>query len=275
MTEVSPNPEELELIPGSPEYEEAMRDAFDKQLGTQSETEDAPEDSSDDKGELPDWVPEKFRKAADPFKAMADAYAELERKASQPKPAEKTSEAPPAEAPKAAEGEAEKVVEKAGFDFSKLQTEYAENGDLTAETRAALVAAGIGEEMINGYIAGQQAIADQIRASAFDAAGGEEAFQSMTQWASENLSPEEIDAFNDAVSTGDKGKTKLAVQGLRAAYEAAGNAEPKLLHGRAAPASDVYRSTQELTAAMRDPRYKNDPAYQADVRAKLARSNLF
>ena len=37
---------------------------------------------------------------------------------------------------------------------------------------------------------------------------------------------------------------------------------------------DLYRSQAELVRAMSDPRYDNDPAYRADVIAKLEQSDL-
>ena len=37
---------------------------------------------------------------------------------------------------------------------------------------------------------------------------------------------------------------------------------------------DVFRSQQELVAAMNDRRYDNDPAYRQDVIEKLDRSDL-
>ncbi|MDQ2651568.1 MAG: hypothetical protein M3Z20_00875 [Chloroflexota bacterium] len=37
-----------------------------------------------------------------------------------------------------------------------------------------------------------------------------------------------------------------------------------------APQPAAFRSTAELTAAMRDPRYKNDPAYRDEVAQRLA-----
>ena len=36
--------------------------------------------------------------------------------------------------------------------------------------------------------------------------------------------------------------------------------------------TDVFRSQQEVVAAMGDRRYDNDPAYRRDVMEKLARS---
>ena len=49
-----------------------------------------------------------------------------------------------------------------------------------------------------------------------------------------------------------------------------------MVTGKTAPnnSGDVFRSQQELVAAMNDPRYDRDPAYRQDVIEKLDRSNL-
>lgn len=52
--------------------------------------------------------------------------------------------------------------------------------------------------------------------------------------------------------------------------------EPRLVKGVATgDATAVFRSTAELVSAMKDPKYKNDPAYRQDVIDKLGRSSIF
>lgn len=262
MTEVSPT--EQELTPGTPEYDEAMVAAFDEQLEappTEVE-EEAPEDTQ----ELPDYIPEKFRNAEDPYKAMAEAYAELERKASAPKD---TPTDNPAET-------AQEAVEAAGLDWDALTGEYQEAGELSEATFEALSKAGIPRALVEGYIAGQEALANQLRTSVFEAVGGEDTYTEMVTWAGQNLTAAEITAFNDAADSGDLGRLMFAVRGLKAAYAEANGSEPRLTLGNvSAPSADVFRSPAEVTAAMRDPRYKTDIAYQKDVHARLGRSSIF
>ena len=48
-----------------------------------------------------------------------------------------------------------------------------------------------------------------------------------------------------------------------------------MLTGTAPKSSgSVFRSQQEMVAAMSDPRYENDPAYRQDILEKLERSDL-
>ena len=63
--------------------------------------------------------------------------------------------------------------------------------------------------------------------------------------------------------------------GLKAKFEAVNGSEPKLVQGKATPIGvDGYESWQQVTAAMKDPRYAVDPAYQNMVKNKLAKSEI-
>jgi hypothetical protein len=69
---------------------------------------------------------------------------------------------------------------------------------------------------------------------------------------------------------------KMAVSGLHARYSTTEGREPKLIGGRAPKGNtDKFESTAQLVAAMSDPRYSNDPAYQRKVQDKLGRSSIF
>ena len=105
-------------------------------------------------------------------------------------------------------------------------------------------------------------------------AGGEQSYNNMVEWASTNLNSQAVEAFDSIVNTGSIEAIKLAVNGLKAQYENANGYEGTMVTGKApAQAKDVYRSQQELVAAMSDRRYDNDPAYRQDVIAKLERSD--
>tara|TARA_B100000029_G_scaffold1923_1_gene2357 strand:- start:20 stop:796 length:777 start_codon:yes stop_codon:yes gene_type:complete len=109
----------------------------------------------------------------------------------------------------------------------------------------------------------------------YNSAGGEKAYETMVKWAGENLAEKKLDAFNSIVNQGDATAIQIAVAGLKSEYENAVGYEGRMLSGKAARSSgDVFRSQAELVAAMNDPRYEKDPAYQQDVYDKLERSNV-
>ena len=64
------------------------------------------------------------------------------------------------------------------------------------------------------------------------------------------------------------------MSGLKAQYQESNGYEGKMYSGKAPiETKDVFRSQQELVAAMSDRRYDNDPAYRQDVVEKLQRSD--
>ena len=82
-------------------------------------------------------------------------------------------------------------------------------------------------------------------------------------------------AYDTAVNSKDIETAKLAVVGLKAKFEKANGNEPNLVEGKATVSGqDGYKSWAEVTAAMSDDRYTKDPAYQALVQDKLAKSEL-
>ena len=109
-------------------------------------------------------------------------------------------------------------------------------------------------------------------------AGGEESYQNLIGWASENLDQQYIDAFDSVVDTANAPAIQLMVAGLMATYAENNGYEGRMLTGRAA--QDVgsvqpFRSQAEVVQAMSDPRYDNDPAYRQDIMQRLEISNTF
>ena len=109
----------------------------------------------------------------------------------------------------------------------------------------------------------------------YEMVGGEQAYQSMLEWASQSLSKEEIEMYDSVMGDGNANSIFFAVQALANKYFDNVGSEGQLLTGRGAAESNaVFRSQSELVQAMNDPRYDNDPAYRSDVMAKLENSDL-
>ena len=163
---------------------------------------------------------------------------------------------------------------------------YANGNKLTPETLQKFSSMS-SQDLINAYMEVQQMpeYQQQQKASADiseaqvnqikNAAGGEAAYSNIINWAKSNLEAEQINAFDDVVNTGSVQAINLAVAGLKAQYDNANGVEGRMVTGKAPTNSgDVFRSQQELVAAMNDVRYDRDPAYRQDVIEKLDRSNL-
>lgn len=221
----------------------------------------------------PEHVPEKFWDAAKGqlnTEALLKAHAELESKVGKP------AEAPP-EGQTPEQKAAEDAVKAAKLDMGTLQQEFDTNGALSDGSYAALEAAGITKEVVNAYIAGQQALVDQHAAQGFALVGGQESYAKMVQWAATNMSAAEQDAFNTSV-VGTPAQMSQAILGLKSRYEGSMGRDPVLLAGQqgGTPASEApFASRAQVTEAMNDPRYKKDPAYRAMVERRIGLMDNF
>jgi len=171
--------------------------------------------------------------------------------------------------------DAANALQSRGLDFNAFSAEYESNGGLSEASYQKLAEAGIPKEVVDSYIAGQEAQANLMVTEVHQAVGGYDSYAQMIQWAAQNLSHSEIDAYNAVASTGDINVAKLAAEGLYRRYtEAVGTNRP-MINGSTSPVStDVFQSTFQVTEAMRDPRYRNDPAYRRSVAEKIARSSI-
>ena len=108
-----------------------------------------------------------------------------------------------------------------------------------------------------------------------DSIGGQENFEAVQGWARDSLSKDELEAYNREVNSGDYYRARNALQSLYFAYQENNGFEPDLIGGKlSGNSTDVFRSTQEVMAAMNDPRYLQDTAYTQDVQEKLYRSDV-
>jgi hypothetical protein len=207
----------------------------------------------------PGWLPEKFKSPED----LAQAYSELESRFTQANQSQ---------------DEFQKAVQATNLtvdDLTPMSREFAETGELSEKSYRALEGKGIPRELVDAYVEGQRALADSQINSVFSAVGGQESYNKMTSWAAENLSPDEIAAFDSLIESGNQASVMMAVRGLHARYSAAAGSPRLIQGGMAASGTTAYRSLAELTAAMRDPRYKSDPAYRKDVEERLRISDVF
>jgi hypothetical protein len=108
-----------------------------------------------------------------------------------------------------------------------------------------------------------------------DAVGGDEAYSELVSWASDNLSEQEVEAYDHVMGLDNPYAAFFAVKALNMAYQNANGYEGQMLTGKAAAnTNNQFRSQAEVIEAMSDPRYDNDPAYRNDIFEKLDRSNL-
>jgi hypothetical protein len=106
-------------------------------------------------------------------------------------------------------------------------------------------------------------------------AGGKEGYDTMIEWAQQNLQEQEIKMYDTVMDRGDPLACFFAVQALKNRFDDASGVDGEMLTGKApVNKGDNFRSQAEVVRAMNDPKYENDPAYRQDVYNKLERSNL-
>ena len=120
----------------------------------------------------------------------------------------------------------------------------------------------------------QAAIQESTQQELMGIAGGQQAYGEMVQWAAQNLDPQEVEAFNTVTNSGNVPAIKFAVEALTNRYKAAEGYEAPLVSGKSPKntGAQPYRSHAELARDISNPKYNSDPAFRADVEARLARS---
>jgi hypothetical protein len=193
--------------------------------------------------ERPSWLPEKFESAEE----MAKSYAELEKVYS-----EKKEEAPV---------EQKEAEEATGISLDPYYKEYADTGVLSDKSYTDLQVKGLSKELIDNYISGQKALADNQLSQIYNIAGTQENYNEMVKWAGENLPATEVHTFI------------MAASGLKARYDNSVGVAPNLVKGGISTTTNAFQSTAEIIAAINDPRYQVDTAYRKGVEDKIKRSN--
>lgn len=201
---------------------------------------------------------------------LEKAYEHLQSKIGKPEESTEEPEVPDV-TPEAPKEEAEQLVATKGIDYSALESEWQDKGSLSEDTYKQLEDAGIPQNMVDAYIAGQEALTQSAIKSMHSIAGGEAEYNDMIEWAQDSLSESEIGAFNSSLT--DNAKTEFAIQGLAARYRA--EKGPSLIRGSSSPSSSAgFSSKAEMTQAMSNPQYARDPAFRADVQRKVALSSF-
>jgi hypothetical protein len=118
-----------------------------------------------------------------------------------------------------------------------------------------------------------------LHGSIITEAGGEDRYARLSDWIGRNVDRSRIDAYNAALATADKQSATTMLKAFQFDYLAANGYEPQLAGGSFNTSNATpFQSEQQVVAAMSDPRYQGpnaDPAYVAEVEARLAVSRVF
>lgn len=223
-------------------------------------------------------------------KAALDAQGKAALNAAPDQEAEKAAEDDKTAADAAAAAEAEKAKEGEGDGdadadadvarFAPYTQEYEESGELSAESVTKAAAEfGVSEDVVRTYVAGlgsgNDAEAVQLQTDTnrlHEAFGGPKAYDAFIEWAEDGgVSSTEQTIYNALLDSNVDGALAYA-EGLKEKFEASGNAPRREITrapGAAAMPTEGFKSVAAMKAAMSDSRYAKDPAYRAEVEAKV------
>lgn len=176
------------------------------------------------------------------------------------------------------------LFEENNVDPFKISKHFHENnGTITDEMYAELESTGLPRSLIDSYLTGRATEQEYNAADPYDEivgiAGGEKQYKEMLMWMDKTLPTEEKQSYNNIVDGEGSTVTQvsLAVQNMYNKYKASKGIEPELMSGKSSntPSTNTFRSNAEVVAAMRDPRYKKDIAFQHEVQRRLQNSDVF
>ena len=159
--------------------------------------------------------------------------------------------------------------------FQTAEQEFNETGQLSDTTLTSLEKSGLPKQYVDNYLKGLEALADQFQNKAYSITKGEEQYKAMTDWVANNLTEEEVDAFNRGVASDDT-TALFTIKGMYARYNTESK-EPKLNLGQSPSSNSTgerYESVSQLKEDMKNPLYQKDPAFRQRVELKLSRSNI-
>jgi hypothetical protein len=206
-------------------------------------------------------------------------------KAAQKKPAEGDADPAPEGTPEPVtvtpetEAAASDAVSKAGLDWDELGQQIVDTGDISAESREALGKIGIPETLVDQYLGLLHKDATDIVVDIVDGFGGEEKFGDVFDALQEKATAEQRDAIDEMLK--EPSTFDLAIQTAFTLAEIerpeAPKAEPGVTPEVITPNASTggtgntqgYESFAEQVNAIKDPRYKTDPAYRAEVMNKV------
>lgn len=170
--------------------------------------------------------------------------------------------------------------------MAKYTDALAKNGNLTpAEITQAAKDFNLPENVVKAYVDSQVAslqsgVQGQIIDAAHSAVGGEANWKAFAEWANGNMEAAEVSTMMEALQGKSAAVAKTIVaQAYEAFKKAGGGPGPTDASRGGSPPSQGagatgFASKAEQNAAIRDPKYKSDPAYRAQVEARIVASRF-
>jgi hypothetical protein len=212
--------------------------------------EDQPEEQGqEEQPERPEWLLDKYKSVEE----QAKAYVELQKKLGERKP---DNESPPAN--------------NVGEVLESARTEFFEQNGLSDTTYGTLEKSGFPREVVDAFIAGQNAMREQFDNKVRSVAGNQH--DAMLDWADSNLTENQIAAYNNAYNSGDPDAAMMAAEYIFNRYKAENNKGVKVYQGETSGLGGVqpYGSMKEAAKDMGRPEYRDqNSSFHKQVQRRL------
>lgn len=223
----------------------------------------------------------KYENAEQLEKAYMELQSKFGSRSSEESSEESTEETEPAES----ESEESEEEDSTPVDLSFLDTLYEEaQGEPSDEVIQRLEKMEASEladmyvqyrEKVEANDSSKRDFTSQEADTLYNVVGGKQQYNQLVQWASQNLTQQEVNMYDAVMAKGDPNAAYWAIRGLALQYLDKNGYEGKRISGKAPKSDDnSFRSQAELVQAMSDPRYESDEAYRNDVMNKLSNSKL-
>lgn len=182
---------------------------------------------------------------------------------------------PETKAPPPDDADVDAIVAKAGLKATELGETWLKDGKLTEDQYKALAGQGYSRKMVDSYMGGQVAIAQQSQAriaaaeaEGIKVAGGEEQHKNLRAWASHNIPAAELKRLGDQVEADPAFyPTYIEIIASRHRQEVAGGkAQPLITGSGSGGGAGAATSSAELSQLMRAAE-NGDTAALARIRA--------
>jgi hypothetical protein len=218
------------------------------------------EDNSGDQGQTARSYADKFESPED----LEKGYLELQKKLGE-------MSAPP----KFSQMDIDTLLGEIGVDNEELVRSWQGDGRLTDDMYQRFAKAGISKDLVNQYMTGQTAIAQnsvyaqaKMLEHAQKMAGGPEEWEGLKRWAATNLPEERLDQLNTRLADPQnyEGALKELLFDYRLAVGKSGSDSQAMLAGNAMPNTTAgFESSTEMMAELRRVRAQGytDAAFKA------------
>ena len=172
------------------------------------------------------------------------------------------------------------VIAAAGLEGVDLASNFNTDGRLSDEQYAAFQKAGFGKDLIDTFMRGQQAIAqnsvyaqERIKDHAIKMVGGEDQLEGLMRWAGTNLPEQRVTELNERLS--QPMSYESALKELMFDYQASQGSimnQNEILSGQAMPnTSRGFESSQEMIAALKEA--EKQGYYDAAFKRRMANTS--